>query len=404
MGLRKFVDSIMGNKIKNVKTKNNSRSGAFGSEAAVEDFYKEFALQSCISIIANAFTLCEIQTYENYKKVKSDNYYLFNVEPNMNQNSKEFWHEVISKLIYNNEALIIQEAGQFFIADEFEVVENALSDYEYKGVKIKEHVFTQSFFEQDVIYLKLNNENITELIDGLYGSYGKLLMSGVKNYKRSNGLKGFVEIDTTVAQTDDSKVKLKELMEKQFKTWFEKDDAILPLSKGFKFTDATSKNTQNTRDIRAIVNDIIDFVCVATHVPSGLVKGDTVGVAEQTDNFIMFGINPFAEIVKDEFNRKYYKKQGFLKGNYINIDTLRIKNVDLSKMASAGDLLFRTGVNSINDNLEMLGRETIKEAWANEHYITKNYQSVLSIGQENGTNTGSKGGDENGKENGQSKV
>ena len=393
MGLRKFVDNIMGNKIKNVKTKNNSRSGAFGAEAAVEDFYKEFALQSCISIIANTFTLCEIQTYENYKKVKSDNYYLFNVEPNLNQNAKEFWHEVVSKLIYNNEVLIIQEAGQFFIADEFEVIENALTDYEYKGVKIKEHVFTQSFFEQDVIYLKYNNENITELIDGLYGSYGKLLMSGVKNYKRSNGLKGFVEIDTTIAQTDESKAGLKELMEKQFRAWFENDDAILPLSKGLKFTDATSKNTQNTRDIRAIVDDVIDFVSVATHVPSGLVKGDMVGVSEVMDTYLMTAINPFAEIVKDEFNRKYYKKQGYLKGNYINIDTLRIKNVDLQKMATAGDLLFRTGVNSINDNLEMLGRETIQEIWADEHYVTKNYQSVLSVGQENEANTDLKGGE-----------
>ena len=69
----------------------------------------------------------------------------------------------------------------------------------------------------------------------------------------------------------------------------------------------------------------------------------------------------------------------------------------MKEMSSAGDVLFRIGVHSINDNLKMMNKEPIKEAWADEHYVTKNYQSVLSI---NDNNKPVKGGEKNDTNNG----
>ena len=37
-------------------------------------FYKEFAIQSCISIITNALVLSEFETFEKGKLVKKNNY------------------------------------------------------------------------------------------------------------------------------------------------------------------------------------------------------------------------------------------------------------------------------------------------------------------------------------------
>ena len=91
-----------------------------------------------------------------------------------------------------------------------------------------------------------------------------------------------------------------------------------------------------------------------------------------------------------------YGKDLYLKRTYTKIDTQRIKDIDIKSLSSAGDLLFRIGVNSINDNLKLLGKETIDEEWANEHYVTKNYQSVLSI------NDNLKRGEKNGKKDGKS--
>jgi hypothetical protein len=49
---------------------------------------------------------------------------------------------------------------------------------------------------------------------------------------------------------------------------------------------------QNSRDIRAFVDDIFDFTATAFHIPRGLLKGDLADVEKQTDNFLMFRINP----------------------------------------------------------------------------------------------------------------
>ena len=91
-----------------------------------------------------------------------------------------------------------------------------------------------------------------------------------------------------------------------------------------------------------------------------------------------------------------YGKDLYLKRTYTKIDTQRIKDVDIKSLSSAADLLFRIGVNSINDNKKLLGKEPIVEKWADEHYVTKNYQSVLSI------NDNLKGGEVDGKKNGKS--
>ncbi|MGR5868117.1 hypothetical protein ACT7C5_09785 [Bacillus pacificus] len=47
---------------------------------------------------------------------------------------------------------------------------------------------------------------------------------------------------------------------------------------------------------------------------------------------------------------------------------------DLTKFANSVDKLFAVGGMSINDVLERLGKEQINEDWANERYVTKNYE------------------------------
>src|SRR5699024_8869546 len=73
-----------------------------------EVYVKNLAVQSAINLIANSLSLSEFETYEKGKKIKEENYYLFNVEPNLNKSSSKFWREVIRNLIFDNECLVIQ--------------------------------------------------------------------------------------------------------------------------------------------------------------------------------------------------------------------------------------------------------------------------------------------------------
>lgn len=68
---------------------------------------RELAFNSCVNLIAKAIANCEFKTYEKGSSVKKDYYYLFNVEPNINENSTEFWQKAIYKLYAHNEALLV---------------------------------------------------------------------------------------------------------------------------------------------------------------------------------------------------------------------------------------------------------------------------------------------------------
>lgn len=352
-------------------------------------FYKEFALRSCISMIANTLVLSEFQTFQNGISIKDKNYYLFNIEPNQNQNATEFWQEVITRLVYDNECLVIQKDERLFVAESFNVEKYVFYEDIYKDITIRNYKLDRSFRESDVLYFKLNVESIKTVIDYLYNDYKELLGSAMEGYRKNNSEKGVLEIDTNYPQTREAQEKLDDLMNNKFKRYFENSNAVLPLSNGLKYKESNSTtNIKDSRDIRAIIDDVIDFVCAAFHIPSGIVKGDVAGVEGITDNFLNFCINPIARLVTTEITRKMYSRDKFIEKSYVKVDTQKIANMGLEKISKASDLLFRIGVNSINDNLEMLGREKINESWADEHYVTKNYQSILNPDLKGGAKNG----------------
>src|SRR5690606_23069779 len=77
-----------------------------------EACFKLLAVQSAINLIANTVARGEFITYWQGKEVKGDNYYLFNVRPNQNKSASMFWRDVVSKLVYENECLVIPYNNQ----------------------------------------------------------------------------------------------------------------------------------------------------------------------------------------------------------------------------------------------------------------------------------------------------
>ncbi|MGG5463494.1 phage portal protein [Clostridium sp. B9] len=381
MGIRSFFEKMF-------KKDMEGSSGAMSSDTEASIIYKEFAIQSCISIITNALVLAEFETYEEGKFVKKNNYYLFNIEPNKNQNATEFWMEVISKLIYKNECLIVQIEDELFVADTFYHTEYLYYEDTYKDLIIRGFPLNRTLKESDVIYLKLNNKNIKEVVDSLYKDYSSVLGVSISAVKKAFGEKGILKLDSMIPQQGPKKEAFENLMNKDFKNYFSKTNAVLPLQNGFDYIPGKKDgNIKNSRDVRANIDDVIDFVAAGFHVPAGVIKGNIAGVEGQTDNFLMFCINPISKLITTEFNRKIYGREEFKKRSYVKMNTQRIRDVNISDMSKAADLLFRIGVNSIDDNLEMLGKERLNEKWSERHYVTKNYQSVVDLegGDKNGT-------------------
>ena len=86
-------------------------------------YYKELAMQTGISLIANAVAKCEMKVYNSGEEVQNQIYYELNIQPNPNENSSQMWHKAIEKMIYDGEALIVNVANQLHVADSYSVDE-----------------------------------------------------------------------------------------------------------------------------------------------------------------------------------------------------------------------------------------------------------------------------------------
>jgi HK97 family phage portal protein len=352
-------------------------SGTFW-ELATEYYVRNLAFQSAVNLIANSVSKCEFKTYFKGKEIKEREYYLFNIEPNKNQNSTTFIHKWISKLYEDNECLIIESNGQLLVADTYFKKEYALFDWQFTGVTVNEFTFGKTFNMSEVMYFQLNNNDIRKLINGMYESYGKLIAYAQKSYTKSRGSKVILEVSALAQGKPDFKETFKKMMEEYFKTYFEADNAVLPLFDGYKATNEGSKTYSNegTRDIKAMIDDIYDFTARALQIPPALLRGDMANIKDAVDNFLTFCIDPLCDMGQEEIVRKRYGYAEFSKGNYLRIDTKTIKHIDLLSVATSIDKLIGSGAFCINDIRKAVGDEVIDEPWAWKHFITKNYSSV----------------------------
>lgn len=351
------------------------------AELVSEVYYKELAVQSCVNLIANTVARSEFLTYDKGKEVKKDNYYLFNVEPNQNKSASKFWRDVIHKLVYENECLVIQQDRMFYVADSFDVLRYAFKENIYKNIVVEEYGLKGVRKESEVFYFELHDQKIKDIVEGLYQSYSKLIAASQSNYKRNNARRGTLDIPASYSQTNKGQAEIEDLFKNKFKRFFEAEGgAVLPLTNGMKYEELTSnigvKGGADGRDIKAFVSDIFEFTAIGFQVPPQLLMGTVADTEKAVNNFLTFCINPLAELITDEVNRKLYGKKAYLEKTYIKLDTTRIRAVDIKDVANALDVLVRIGAYCIDDCLKLLGMEPMNTDWSQSRWMTKNYSPI----------------------------
>jgi len=371
-------------------------------EVPVEEFYnivaeihiRELAFWSCVNMIGNSISKCEFKTYKANKEVKGQEYYLWNISPNKNQNSSAFTHKLISQLYRFNECLVVEENGQLLVADSFQQTEYALFDNLFEGVTVGNFTFNKTYNMSEVMYFKLSEKDMRKVTIGIYEGYGKLIAYDMKAYQRSRGSRGILNYETIAQGNEAAKIAFDDLMNNRFKKFFTAENAVLPLPKGYEYTDTGLKTyaVEGTRDIRAMADDISDFTAKAFGIPPALAKGDIAGIKDAMDSYLTFCIDPLCDSIAEEVNRKRNGYAGFSQGTYLKIDTKAIKHVDLLSVSTAIDKLIASGAFTINDIRRLVGENEIDEDYGNTHWITKNYSSVEDVLAALGGGGGTSGG------------
>jgi len=383
LGFWTWITSVFGSNT--VPVSGDDLQAVFDSDEftyLLSDVYiKELAFNSAVNIIANAVSKCEFKTFHKNIEKKGSEYYLWNVEPNLNQNSNGFIHKWIYQLYRNNEALIVQSGGQLLVADTFDRTPYVKYGDVFKQVTVGNFVFSKSFVQKDVMYWQLNSKDMRKVVGGLYESYAKLIAYSMKAYQKSRGFKGKFKYDALPIKGSREEAAFNDLINNKFKSFLEADNAILPLGQGQDITDFTSKTYSNeaTRDIRALIDDVCDFYAKAFCIPPALLRGDVQGTADAVDNLLTFCVDPLVDMLQVEINRKRNGRVAYLAGTYLKIDTTTVMHVDVLKSATSIDKLVGSGVYSINGILKKLGEPTINEPWADEHFITRNYSTLEEV-------------------------
>lgn len=351
--------------------------------AAYELYIRELAFWTCVNKIANAVSKCEFKTYYHNKETKGKEYYLWNYEPNQNQNAAGFIYKLIAQLYRKNECLVVEINHRMYVAESYIKEVYALRDYQFSGISFDGYTLQETLDMSDVMFFELNSTDMRKLMNGMYDSYSKLITYAQNAYQKSRGHKGILNIAGVAQEQDNFNETFEELMSTHFKNFFGKDNAVLPLFDGYNYQDisqnAKTYSTESTRDIKALADDIFEFTARAFSFPPSLAKGDVQDTTKATDELLTFAIDPLVKMIQQEINRKRNGKDGIKQGNYLKIDTLAVKHVDIFDIATPIDKLISSGAFTINDILQVIGKPKIDESWADQHFMTKNYSEIGAI-------------------------
>ena len=278
-------------------------------------------------------------------------------------------------------SLVVENGGRLYVADSFCRREYALYDDLFSQVAVGDFTFQRTFTASEVLFFELAAQNAKQVVDGLYASYGELIAYGMRGYQKSRGEKGVLELDTAAAGDVRFKETYEEIRNKGFRKFAEADNAVMPLWKGMKYTSLASKtySSDTTRDIRAMIDDVTDFTARAYGIPPCLLNGSVQNVESATEQFLTFCVDPLADSLQEEINRKRNGLEGLRRGNFVQFDTGRIKHIDLLDVASSVDKLISSGVECVNDIRALLGQPLINEPWAWKHFMTKNYADIEKV-------------------------
>lgn len=343
-----------------------------------ETYLREVAFWTCTNRVAGAISKCEFMTFQNHKSVREKEYYLWNIEPNKNQNSTIFLQKLVSKLFKDNEVVIVDINGQLLIADSFDVKKYATLEYEFSNVTVNDYKFDKKFRQSEVIYLVNNFKDVKKMVDKIATGYAELMAYTVQNYKNKTGEKGILTIDSgLLSGGGEKKEKLEDLMNTRFRNYFNAQNAIVPLAKGYSY-EKTNKDGSagSTRDIKDQIDDVFDITARAFGVPPALAKGNVQDTSKAVDELLTFCVDPLADTIQTEINRKRNGFKGFKDGTFLKIKTSSVKHVDIFDVSTSIDKLISSGAFCINDVRILAGQEKIEEGWANEHFITKNYATI----------------------------
>ena len=339
--------------------------------------FREAAFWTCINLIANAVGKCEVKEFRGGKLERGPEWYLWNVQPNKNQNASAFWHKLISKAYAEGDALIVPEpyGTGLVVADSFDI-DDSKPVYSYTSIIIGKRKIAR-LTEAEVMYIRPNWKNIQPLIYKMSDSFLRLMASSMQNYLFNGGQHWKVHVDQILTGDDEWRDNFAKMMEKQIKPFLNSASAILPEMDGYKYEQVSGSSAAVKSDeVRELIKAVWAETSRAFLIPSALIAGNQQDTTVANRQFLTDVIDPIARLIEQEANRKRFTPDEYLRGDKITVDTSAIVHFDIFANAANVETIIGSGIKSVNELRAMIGDAAIPEDWADKHFMTLNIGSA----------------------------
>ena len=343
-----------------------------------ELYYKELAIYTATSLLANAISLSEFRVYQNNVPVVNEDYYTLNVAPNKNENSNYFWHKVMRKMIREpTGALVVEINGELHCAESFSVMsERPILGNLYDGVILEGGLQLNRIFRAEEVYLfQMEDESVSGLINGLYEDYGRLMKSAARAFRDTNGRKFKFKVDGIKAGDEQFAKEFEETISNQIKSYMENEYATYVEYEGEELEEQKNTTTKSADDVVKLRQDLFQIVGQAFKIPQSLMTGNVTSLKEVCDVFLTFAVDPFADTLTAVLNKRATRYE-YLRGNYYQCYTGKVKHRDLFDLASDADKLIASSVMCTDEVREEMGLAALNTPWSRQHYITNNYRKA----------------------------
>lgn len=346
---------------------------------------EELALFSVIDLLSSVGSMCEWRFYKDRERMRKDDWYSFNVQPNPSQNGAEFKRLLFARAYRFNEALVFEQNGSYYLADSFVREQDGMHPARYTNVTWNGETVSRPLLENEVMCFRLSESGqAAALLNNIRGLYSAAMQEAWDKYRKSGGRSGILNVNTIARGRPTFEKDFEELMNKRFKTFFEAKNAVLPLFDGFTYTaqagPAQQKSTSEVSDIGNLIQQAQVSACNPFHVPPSILRGEVTNLDDAVNSMLTFACKPGFRTVEAEFNRKMYGRQ-MLDGWHMAISTTGIKSVDILAQASNAEKLIQNRVYNPNGVREIFGDELIDESWADEYVLTKNVVETGAVNE-----------------------
>ncbi len=336
-------------------------------------YLQKMAFWACVRRIGATVALVEWDTYFHGQKIKAQEHWAWNYEQNPNQTRSEFFTQLVSQLYTEQEAIIVESGeGYRYVADAFSV-ERRLSGDIYRDIVSDGQSIPGTFHSSEVLHLTIEGGRILSMMAALAEMESRLMKATAKRVERDSGTRGILKIDEYAEGHPKFEETYSDLVNENFKKYFESNNAVLPLFNGYEYEEKDRPTgVSSTRDIRAMMDDIMEITAEAFGIPPTIVFGKGA-TAEDFKNFMNGTIVPLVNMIATEINRKVYRRSVVYAGSYVSPNYAGVKYNDLFDIADPVDKLIGSGAFCVNDIRMRLGAPIIDEEWAWQHWMTKNY-------------------------------